>query len=210
MDLQVFLESFTGQISVIVVIAVLFAVIAKKDKGGFNTKALATSAVLIAIAFALNQITLFRMPQGGSITPLSMLVVVLVGYFFGPRQGIMAGMAFGLLDLLIAPYAIMPIQILLDYPFAFGALGLAGLFRNRKKGLTIGYIVGVFGRFLCVFISGVVFWGSFAPEGSNVFVYSAVYNGTYLLVEGIITIVVLQIPAVKNMFDRLRKQVAEG
>jgi len=150
------------------------------------------------------------MPQGGSITPLSMLVVVLVGYFFGPRQGIMAGMAFGLLDLLIAPYAMTPIQILLDYPFAFGALGLAGLFRNRKKGLTIGYIVGVFGRFLCVFISGVVFWGIYAPEGSNVFVYSAVYNGTYLLVEGIITIVVLQIPAVKNMFDRLRKQVAEG
>ncbi len=210
MDLQVFLESILGQISVVVIIVILFVIIAKKDKGGFNTKALATSAVLIAIAFALNQITLFRMPQGGSITPLSMLVVVLVGYFFGPRQGIMAGMAFGLLDLLIAPYAMTPIQILLDYPLAFGALGLAGLFRNRKKGLTIGYTVGVFGRFVCVFISGVVFWGIYAPEGTNVFVYSAVYNGTYLLVEGVITIVVLQIPAVKNMFDRLRKQIAEN
>ena len=210
MDLQVFLESIVGQISVVVVIAVLFIIIAKSDKGGFNTKALATSAVLIAIAFALNQITLFRMPQGGSITPLSMLVIVLVGYFFGPRQGIMAGMAFGLLDLLIAPYAMTPIQILLDYPFAFGALGLAGLFRNKKKGLTIGYTVGVFGRFVCVFISGVVFWGIYAPEGSNVFVYSAVYNGTYLLAEGIITIIVLQIPAVKNLFDRLKRQVVEN
>jgi len=210
MDLQVFLESIVGQISVVVVIAVLFIIIAKSDKGGFNTKALATSAVLIAIAFALNQITLFRMPQGGSITPLSMLVVVLVGYLFGPRQGIMAGMAFGLLDLLIAPYAMTPIQILLDYPFAFGALGLAGLFRNKKKGLTIGYTVGVFGRFVCVFISGVVFWGIYAPEGSNVFVYSAVYNGTYLLAEGIITIIVLQIPAVKNLFDRLKRQVVEN
>src|SRR6056297_3056279 len=116
MDLQVFLESITGQISVVVVIAVLFIIIAKSDKGGFNTKALATSAVLIAIAFALNQITLFRMPQGGSITPLSMLVVVLVGYFFGPRQGIMAGMAFGLLIFLIAPFVIKLIQFLLIIP----------------------------------------------------------------------------------------------
>ena len=208
MDLQIFLESITGQISVVMVIAVLFIIIAKSDKGGFNTKALATSAVLIAIAFALNQITLFRMPQGGSITPLSMLVVVLVGYFFGPRQGIMAGMAFGLLDLLIAPYAMTPIQILLDYPFAFGALGLAGLFRNRKKGLTIGYVVGVSGRFLCVFISGIVFWGIYAPEGTNVFIYSTVYNGTYLLVEGILTLLVIQIPAVKNLIERLKKQIA--
>jgi len=208
MDLQMFLESITGQISVVVVIGVLFITIAKSDKGGFNTKALATSAVLIAIAFALNQITLFRMPQGGSITPLSMLVVVLVGYFFGPRQGIMAGMAFGLLDLLIAPYAMTPIQILLDYPFAFGALGLAGLFRNRKKGLTIGYVVGVSGRFLCVFISGIVFWGIYAPEGTNVFIYSTVYNGTYLLVEGILTLLVIQIPAVKNLIERLKKQIA--
>jgi len=207
MDLQIFLESITGQISVVMVIAVLFIIIAKSDKGGFNTKALATSAVLIAIAFALNQITLFRMPQGGSITPLSMLVVVLVGYFFGPRQGIMAGMAFGLLDLLIAPYAMTPIQILLDYPFAFGALGLAGLFRNRKRGLTVGYFIGVFGRFLCVFISGVVFWGIYAPEGTNVFLYSAVYNGTYLLIEGILTLLVIQIPAVKNLIKRLRKQI---
>jgi len=207
MDLQNFLESATGQILIILIIAVIFVVISKGDKRKRSTKVLVTSAILIAIAFGLNQITLFRMPQGGSVTPFSMLVVVLIGYLFGPRQGILAGMAFGLLDLLIAPYAMTPVQIILDYPFAFGALGLAGLFRKYKKGLTIGYAIGVFGRFLCVFISGVVFWGIYAPEGTNVFVYSAVYNGTYLLVEGVITLILIQIPAVKNIIERLKKQI---
>lgn len=208
MDLQSFLESITGQILIVIVIALMFVLISKSDKRKSSTKVLVTSAVLIAIAFGLNQITLFRMPQGGSVTPFSMLVVVLIGYLYGPRQGILAGMAFGLLDLLIAPYAMTPVQIVLDYPFAFGALGLAGLFRKYKKGLTIGYAVGVFGRFLCVFISGVVFWGIYAPEGSNVFAYSAVYNGTYLLAEGIITILIIQIPALKNIIERFKRQIA--
>ena len=126
--LQSFFKSLKGQITVTVIIALLLfgiMVITGKNEKKSKTKALTYSAIMIAIAFALNQITLFKMPQGGSVTPFSMLIVILIAYYFGPRQGIMAGMVFGLLDLLINPYAIHPVQILLDYPLAFGALGLA-------------------------------------------------------------------------------------
>lgn len=208
--LQSFFDSLKGQIIVTAIIVLLLfgiMMITGKDEKRSKTKALTFSAIMIAIAFALNQITLFRMPQGGSITPFSMLVLILIAFYFGPRQGIMAGMVFGLLDLLINPYAIHPVQILLDYPLAFGALGLSGLFRNRKYGLQIGCIVGILGRFICSFLSGVIFFGSSAPEGFNGVTWSIVYNITYLGVEGVMTIVLVSIPAVKNLIDRLDKAI---
>lgn len=208
--LQSFLESTKGQIIVTVIIALLlFGIMAitGKDEKKSKTKALTYSAIMIAIAFALNQITLFKMPQGGSVTPFSMLIVILIAYYFGPRQGIMAGMVFGLLDLLINPYAVHPVQILLDYPLAFGTLGLAGLFRNRKHGLEIGYLVGVLGRFVCSFLSGVVFFGAWAPEGFNAVTWAIVYNITYLGAEAVMTIALVSIPSVKNLIDRLDKSI---
>ena len=101
---------------------IIFLITDKKSHSA-KPRALTFSAIAIAFAFVLNQITLFQLPQGGAITPLSMLFIVLVGYFFGLRQGLLAGICFGLLDLMIHPYVISPIQMLVDYPLAFGALG---------------------------------------------------------------------------------------
>jgi thiamine transporter len=165
-----------------------------------------TSAVLVAMSIALNQIILFRMPQGGSVTYFSMLPVVVCAYIYGVRRGMMAGMCVGLIDLIFNPYVIHPIQMLLDYPLAFGALAFAGLMRSRKLGLVSGYGVGLFCRYLCSVLSGIIFFGQYAPEGFNAFTWSIYYNITYLCAEGAVTVAVLLIPAVRKAIDQLKAQ----
>ncbi|MDF2653798.1 MAG: thiT [Bacillota bacterium] len=207
-QLQGFFESTVGQISTVAVILLLFLGILLTGRGKkADTKAMVISAVLVALAIALNQIILFRMPQGGSITAFSMLPVVVCAYFFGVRRGLMAGMCVGLIDLIFNPYVIHPIQMLLDYPLAFGALAFAGIMRTRKFGLMSGYLVGLFGRYLCAVLSGIVFFGQYAPEGFNAVTWSVYYNITYLGVEGVLTLVVLSIPAVRKAIDQMKMQM---
>ena len=79
------------------------------------------------------------MPQGGSIKLMSILPIVLCGYLLGTKRGVLAGICVGLLNLIFGPYIIHPVQLFLDYPIAYGALGLSGLVSNSKNGLTKGY-----------------------------------------------------------------------
>lgn len=211
-QLQAFFESTSGQVSTLIVIVLLFLGILISGRGKkADTKAMVASGVLVALSIALNQIVLFRMPQGGSITAFSMLPIVVCAYFFGIRRGLMAGMCVGLIDLIFNPYVIHPIQMLLDYPLAFGALAFAGLMRTRRFGLISGYIVGLFCRYFCAVLSGVIFFGQYAPEGFNAFTWSIYYNITYLGVEGALTVAVLCIPAVRKAIEQLKNQfIAAG
>jgi len=144
------------------------------------------------------------MPQGGSVTAFSMFAIFLVSYLFGPRQGILAGMAYGLLDLVINPYVVHPIQIFMDYPLAFGAIGLGGLLRENKQGMILGYLAGVLGRYAVVVISGVIFWGMYAAEGFNAVTWSFFYNMTYMLPEAVATVAILMIPSIRNLFEKFK------
>ena len=208
MDLQKLFESTNGKLILVALIVLILIVSAfsKKDDKKLNVKSLTFSAVLIALAFILNNITLFKMPQGGSVTPFSMLLIVLVGFYFNPKIGIAAGVAFGLLDMLINPYIIHPLQALLDYPLAFGMLGLGGLFIKGRdyKSLAFIYIIGVFLRFICSALSGYIFFSEYAPEGFNAVLWTIVYNGSFMSVEMILTLIVMYIPSVKNMIMRIK------
>ena len=207
--MQAFFESTTGKIAVIVVIAILLLLIAMGGKEKkTDVRALTISALMIALATVLGQIKVFSMPQGGSVTLFSILPIVVCGYLLGTRRGVMAGFCVGLINLIFGPYVIHPVQLLLDYPVAFGALGLSGLTANMKNGLTKGYIVGIIGRYICAVLSGVIFFGEYAPEGFNAWTWSLWYNLTYLAAEGVITLIVINIPAVKNMFNSFRAQLA--
>lgn len=209
MDIQTFFDSTIGQIAVIAAIIVLFGVILYSGKGKpADTKAVAVSAVFVALSIILNQLVLFRMPQGGSITAFSMVPIVLCAYYFGVRRGLMAGMCVGLIDLIFNPYVIHPVQLLLDYPLAFGALAFGGIFAAKKNGLIKGYVFGVFCRYICAVLSGVIFFGAYAPEGFSALTWSLWYNLTYLAVEGVITVILLCVPQVRNMIDRLKRQIA--
>ena len=207
--MQAFFESTTGKIAVIVVIMILLLLIAMGGREKkTDVRALTISALMIALATVLGQIKIFSMPQGGSVTLFSILPIVVCGYLLGTRRGVMAGFCVGLINLIFGPYVIHPVQLLLDYPVAFGALGLSGLTSNMKNGLTKGYILGIIGRYICAVLSGVIFFGEYAPEGFNAWTWSLWYNLTYLAAEGIITLIVINIPAVKNMFNNFKAQIA--
>ena len=114
----------------------------------------------IALAMVTSYIKVWEMPMGGSVTLLSMLFICLIGYWFGPRYGLITGIAYGILQFVVDPYMVSLPQVLFDYPLAFGALGLSGFFSDKKYGLQTGYVAGVLGRFVFSTLSGVIFFAS--------------------------------------------------
>lgn len=207
---NVFKLTPAGVITVAVLIVgliVLAIVLQPKEKKNsrFSTKQLVFSAIAMALAFVTSMIKLFSLPLGGSVTLMSMLFIVLIGYWYGPKAGIMTGFAYGLLQFVIEPVFYTVPQLITDYPLAFGALGLAGFFRNKKYGLQIGYVVALLGRLFFAWLSGVVFFASYADgTGMNVPVYSLVYNGSYIFAEGIITVIIISVPAVNKALNHIK------
>lgn len=164
-------------------------------------------AMSIALGTVLSNIKLLDFPWGGSVTLFSMLIIVLPGYFFGLGAGLITGVAYGALQLIIDPYVIFPLQLVVDYFLAFGALGLSGLFSNAKNGLIKGYITGVMGRYVFVVISGWLFFGEYAWEGWAALPYSLVYNGIYVFAEAIMTLIIIMLPPVKNAINRVKAMI---
>ena len=176
-------------VALLLVGIVVFAV--SKDKKRWTARMLANGALCIALSTVLSFITLYKMPQGGSITLASMLPMFLFAYAYGVGPGMLVGAAYGFVQFLQGGlYFVHPVELLLDYPLAFAMLGLAGLSNkfSDQWGMIPGIILGTFGRFVCAFLSGLIFFGMYAPEGQNVVIYSMVYNGLYLVPEAIICI----------------------
>ena len=184
-------------------------------KKQFTVRTITCSAMCITLSTILSYVKLVQMPQGGTVTAFSMLFIVLIGYWFGPAVGILAGVAGGLLQLAIDPFVIHPIQLLLDYPLAFGALGLSGFFRSALKdntlgssrirfdGLCIGYIAAALARWFMSFLSGFIFFSEYAGD-MNPVLFSAVYNFSYILPEMILTLIILGVPAFRNALDQIK------
>lgn len=166
-----------------------------------TTLTLVECALMIAMSTVLSMLKIFELPQGGAITCASMVPLVLVSYRHGLKWGVATAFTHSLLQMVLkfdAPpantiWAFIAV-ILLDYVLAFTALGTAAFFgkpfQSRAVSVAVGSVaVGVL-RFLCSFLSGILIWGSYAPEGTPVWLYSLTYNGSYMLVETIITAVV--------------------
>lgn len=168
------------------------------------TKRLTLAALLVALSFALGLVKVFHMPQGGDVTLFSMLPIALAGYLMGPKEGVLVGIATGVLNLVFSPFVVHPIQLIMDYILAFGALGLSGFFR---KSLIKGYAFGVFVRYIVASISGIIFFSSYFPEGVNTIAFSCWYNLIYLGIEGLMTFVIILIPSVKKAFEGLKNQI---
>jgi thiamine transporter len=177
----------------------------KKDsiRNAAETRIFAEMILFIALANALYLVSKFylpflHLPQGGTITIGSMVPIVWFSLRRGLRWGVEAGIIYGLVHMVISGDIYYPTQIILDYPLAFGALGLAGAFRNRP---VIGVGMGILGRFACHFVSGVVFFGQYAWAGWNVYAYSAAYNATYLVPEFIISGAVIFLLLKRNLLN---------
>lgn len=180
-----------------------------KKSNSFSTRKIVFSAASIGLATVIaNYIKLPSLPFGGSTTLFSMLFVVLPGYWFGPVVGICAGIAHGMIQFISNPYVIHPFQVILDYPLAFGALGLSGFFSQKKNGLLKGYLFGVLGRFVFASIAGVIFYTEYVGSlGGNVMAILAgfIYNLSYLGPECILTTLVIALSPVKNGMLYIKK-----
>jgi len=170
-----------------------------------GARALVYGALLVAVSFVLSYLRLLSMPQGGAITVASVLPLALYAYWFGPRNGIIAGIAAGVLQFLQEPVVVHWAQPVLDYLLAFGCFGLAGLFRSQRRyGLSLGLLVGGLGRIICSTLSGVLFFAEYAPEGMNVWIYSIGYNLGSLGPDLLIAMLVAWLPPVHRLFQRVK------
>lgn len=157
-----------------------------------QTRKVIYGGMCIALAFVLSYIRLYRMPQGGSITPGSMLPIILYSIIFGPITGITAGVAYGFLQFFQDGGAVHWAQLLLDYPLAFGFLGIAGIIPrnfNITTRIISGTILAVLGRSIMHVLSGAIFFAEYAGD-KNPWIYSIVYNVSFLSVETVLTIII--------------------
>ena len=146
-----------------------------------------------------------RALHGGSIS-LHMLPILVIAFRHGWRLGSLAGAGYGVVNFVLGMHVVHPIQPLLDYPIAFGAVGLAGLGapgrgRGRPAHLTsflrirlsFWILIGNSGRFSAHFLSGIIFWAQNAPADQPVWLWSLAYNGAYMAPETILDILLLQL-----------------
>ncbi len=176
-------------------------------KSGMSAKQLAFCAMGLALAYVTSYVKLFEMPYGGSVTLFSMLFIVLVANWYGVGTGLLVGFAYGILQFIQEPYFLTFFQVCCDYLFAFTALGLAGLFGNKKNGLLKGYILGALVRLFFHVLGGYIYWMDYMPESfpqAISFLYPIVYNGSFILAEGVITCIVISIPPVKKALAKVK------
>jgi thiamine transporter len=217
MDWEKFSEDFGGfletnrvwiiaiAVAVLVIGAFLLVRAVRKRKAGesaWTMRELSAAAMCLALGFLLSFIKLWQMPQGGSVTLVSMLPVMLFAYIYGTPKGLVVGFAYALLQCLQDFYVVHWAQFFLDYIFAFTVLGLAGLF---KKSIIPGMILACVLRYAAHVVSGMIFFYSYADPGQSVFVYSTVYN-IFVLVDLVICVVIVAIPPVGQMIERFKRQ----
>jgi len=166
----------------------LLVVLVKAKKVKFTPELIARIGIALALATILKMLRLYHLPQGGSITLGSMIPILLIAFMYGPEVGCLTGFLYGVITFILDPYIMHPVQVLFDYPLPFMALGIAGFFKNNKR---LGTSIAIFVRFICHYISGVAFFGSFAPAGVSPLIYSLTINLPMMGIEGIICLIIL-------------------
>ncbi|MBE6783199.1 MAG: energy-coupled thiamine transporter ThiT [Ruminococcaceae bacterium] len=157
-------------------------------------------AIMIALSCVLSVITIYSLPQGGSITAFCQVPIIIISYRHGLKWGAFSGFVLSVFQLISGLSAFsyvktIPAYIavaLLDYIIAFTVLGFGGMFRKKIKNqsLSIGLGAGIVSliRLLCHFLSGVTVWADYAEGWKNVWIYSLAYNGSYMGIETAITV----------------------
>lgn len=205
------------EIWIVIVLIVLISIIGgillsrKKEalsKAAVNqTRKIVYGGMCIALAFILSYIRLYRMPQGGSITPGSMLPIILYSIIFGPAAGIAAGVSYGFLQFFQDGGIVHWAQLFLDYPLAFGFLGIAGIVPsnlNIRTRIVSGTVIAVLGRGFMHVFSGAIFFAEYAGD-KNPWIYSIIYNSTFLSVETILAIVIAIMLSYTHVYESIKE-----
>lgn len=164
-------------------------------------KVLVEAGIMIALTVLLNNIKLYHLPKGGSITLGGYVPLMIFSLRWGIKKGLIVGMTYGLLDALIDPYVIAPIQFLLDYPLAYSMFGFAGIatknigFKslNDKVRVMSSIILSNLLRLLMAVLSGIIFFKEYLPDNFPYILSSIMYNGSYVIPNMIISMVIVAI-----------------
>ncbi len=199
-------------VGVIVALALVFG---KKNEAK-DTRALVYGAVCMALSFGLSYIKLFELPQGGAVTFASLIPLMLYSYMFGIRRGVVIGALYGLLQFVQAPWFYHPVQFLLDYPIAFSAIGLTGLFNEiglfpkiKPLGFALGALIAVTLRYFSHVISGIFVFGSGDPENYGAVAWSFLYN-SFVYVDFAFDLVIgVVITASKSLMNLIEKNSSQ-
>lgn len=182
-------------LAILVTVSVVFLIAMRKGKLKFETRVIVYAGLAISLAFVLSSIRLFRMPQGGTVTPASMLPLLIFSFIFGPFPGMVVSALYGFLQLMQDAFVVHWAQLLLDYPLAFAAIGTAAFFgKKRAAGILFAMLI----KTMLHILSGAIFFAEYAPEGQAPLIYSAIYNGTFMSVETFITLL-LAIPVIEAL-----------
>ncbi|ADL49894.1 energy-coupled thiamine transporter ThiT [Clostridium cellulovorans] len=184
-------------------IIVLIVLLTKVRKVKFDSKVITYVAVAVALSAILSFIKIYKLPMGGSVTLGSMIPILILAFAYGSEVGFIAGLVLGLVNLVIDPYILHPVQVLFDYILPFMILGIAGYFKNKQ----LGIVAAVVGRFIFHFLSGVIFFAEYAGD-MNPYIYSILYNGTYLVPEMIISIVIISVVPIERIFHKRKSKYA--
>ncbi len=172
-----------------------------------NVRTIVMIALFAAIAFVLNSIKLFTMPYGGSVSLCSMMPILLLAVLLGNKAGLLGGLVLGCLSMINGVYIVHPAQFLLDYILPYTFLGLAGFWGYQHKGrVFLGAVIAVALSVSCNILSGAIYFGSYAPEGMNPWIYSIVYNLVSNGLEGALSIFVLMLLPLQRFADAIVKK----
>lgn len=164
-------------------------------------------AILAALALALGLIPFLKFklwPAGGSIS-LAMIPIFIAAFRWGIKGGLLSGFIWGILQIAVGSAYILNFwQGLIEYGMAYTLLGFAGIFaaqvqhavrtKNTKATIqfvVLGVIVGGLLRFTAHFFAGFIFFADSAPEGQPAWLYSLIYNSSYMIPAMILSIVVI-------------------
>ena len=157
-------------------------------------------AMMVALAFGLSFVKPWQMPLGGSVTICSMLPIMLIGIKYGPVIGLGTGFVYSLTQLAQGfmegdiSYAageagVFIVAMLFDYIVPYTLLGLSGILGKKNRWMPIGGMsIAVALRATCHYLTGVTIWAQWTPDGWSSWIYSAAYNGGYLLPDLAITL----------------------
>lgn len=182
-----------------------------------NLQRLTVTAVLLALATVLSLIKLWALPLGGSVTLLSMLPVFVLTMVYGVKWGLVSSLLYAVLQIGVDLYGMMGWgmtatlwvgALIFDYLIPYGLLGLAGIWRKKGVwGICLGIALALVIRFVSHFVSGVIFFDIWCPEGWNPAWYSVCYNGSFVLPELILTelgaVALFKTNAIQRIFQRL-------
>lgn len=204
-------------VSAVVILAVLVVLWFVGDKRKLNdTRSIVYGAVAMALAFVLSYARLFKLPNGGSITFASLLPLMIYCCMFGTRRGLIVCSLYGVLQALQDPYIIHPMQFLLDYPLAFGLVGVSGIFMEKgvfkeKKILAflLGGVVAVLFRYICHVCSGTFAFAEYT-DFKAALAYSLGYNATYVFADMAISLVAGSFLFTSKSFTAAMQQSSDG